>query len=121
MNWSDFTFLGCMAFFVGHEIDATYRKEWRLLPLLRVMKDETAAVWFVALHVPVVFFLLVLIALPEAGFAVVSRNVFSAFAAVHAGLHAFWPKSDLYLFDNTVSRSLIYGAGLFGALYLMPS
>jgi len=110
-----------MAFFVGHEIDATYRKEWRLLPLLRVMKDETAAVWFVALHVPVVFFLLVLIALPEAGFAVVSRNVFSAFAAVHAGLHAFWPKSDLYLFDNTVSRSLIYGAGLFGALYLMPS
>ena len=110
-----------MAFFVGHEIDATYRKEWRLLPVLRKMKEETAAAWFVALHVPVVFFLLALIALPEAGFAIVSRKVFCAFAAVHVGLHAFWPKSDLYLFDNTVSRSLIYGAGLFGALYLMPS
>jgi hypothetical protein len=112
-------FIGCVAFFVGHEIDATYRKEWRLLPLLRKMKDETAAGWFIALHVPVVFFLLSVIALPEANFAVVARNVFCAFAVVHAGLHAFWPKSDLYLFDNTVSWSLIYGAGLFGALYFI--
>jgi hypothetical protein len=43
MNWSAFTFLGCVALFVGHEIDAAYRKEWRLLPVLRTMKDETAA------------------------------------------------------------------------------
>lgn len=119
MNWSAFTFLGCVAFFVGHEIDATYRKEWRLLPVLRKMKDETAAAWFITLHVPVVFLLLALIALPETGFAVVSRNVFCAFAVVHVGLHAFWPKSDLYLFDNTASRSLIYGAGLFGVLSLI--
>jgi len=119
MNWSAFTFLGCVAFFIGHEIDATYRKEWRLLPMLSTMKDETAAAWFIALHVPVVFFLLVLIVLPEAGFAVASCNVFCAFAVVHVGLHAFWPKSELYLFDNTVSRSLIYGEGLFGALYLV--
>jgi Family of unknown function (DUF6713) len=108
-----------VAFFVGHEIDATYRKEWRLLPILKNVKDETAAAWFIALHVPVVFFLLALIALPEAGFTVVSRNVFCAFAVVHAGPHAFWPKSDLYLFGNTVSRSLIYGAGLLGTLYFI--
>jgi hypothetical protein len=119
MNWSAFSFMGCVALFVGHEIDATYRKEWRLLPLLRTMKDETAAAWFIALHVPVVFFLLAVIALPEAGFAVVSRNVFCAFVFVHAGLHAFWPESDLYSFDNTVSRCLIYGAGLFGVLYFI--
>jgi hypothetical protein len=119
MNWSAFAFLGCVALVVGHEIDATYRKEWRLLPLLRAMKDETAAAWFIALHVPIVFFLLALIAFPEAGFAVVSRNVFCAFAVVHAGLHAFWPKSNLYSFDNVVSRSLIYGAGLFGAIYFI--
>jgi hypothetical protein len=119
MTMCEIPFIGCVAFFVGHEIDATYRKEWRLLPLLRTMKDESAAAWFIALHVPIVFFLLVLIALPEAGFAVVSRNVFCAFAVVHAGLHAFWPESDLYSFNNAVSRSLIYGAGLFGALYFI--
>ena len=119
MTWSTLTYLGCLAFFVGHEIDAIYRKEWRLLLLLRAMKDETAAAWFIVLHVPVVFFLLALIALPDANYAVVSRNAFCAFAVVHAGLHAFWPKSDLYSFDNAVSRSLIYGAGLFGALYFI--
>ncbi|RQV98891.1 hypothetical protein EH220_02605 [bacterium] len=119
MIWDALTFIGCLTFFIAHEIDATYRKEWRLLPLLRAMKDETAAAWFIALHVPIVFFLLALIALPDAGFAIVSRNVFCAFAVVHAGLHAFWPKSDLYQFDNAVSRSLIYGAGIFGALYFV--
>lgn len=119
MNWRCFAFLCCVSILMGHEIDATYRREWRLLPLLRKMREEVAAAYWVILHVCLFLPVLALLAFPGAGFAGAGRMILCGFAIVHVGLHAFWPRSELYRFDNLLSWTLIGGAGLFGAVHLL--
>ena len=110
----DAGFLMCAALLLSHEVDAAWRGEWRILPVLRRLPDAVAARWFVALHVPLV--LLLLHAVRDGGPA--EAAAWSAFAIVHALLHAFWPRTPAYDFDNLVSRCLIHGAAAAGGLVL---
>ena len=52
-----FFFLGFTVLLV-HEMDAVRLGEWRIFPLLRSLRDETAYAAFTALHVPIYALLL---------------------------------------------------------------
>lgn len=54
MNLHALSFTGCVALLLAHELDAVYRKEWRLLPVLRGMRDEVAVFAFILIHVPLI-------------------------------------------------------------------
>lgn len=109
-------FVACVVFLLTHELDAVYRKEWRLLPILRRWDDEKAARCFIVLHLPLIYVILMAL-MPNAPDTL--REGVCVFAIIHVALHFFWPRSDLYLFDNYESRFLIWGAGIAGLLYFI--
>jgi hypothetical protein len=121
MNLSQFVFLGSVALMICHEIDADLHREWRLLPILKGMPEKRAAFWFMVLHVPIIFGLLLLAAAPEPsnGAVAFSKTAFCAFAAVHAVIHTFFPRCEAYEFDNLASALMIYGSGLLGVAFLI--
>jgi hypothetical protein len=115
---TDLAFYLALALLITHELDAVRRHEWRILPVLRRLPDEAGFGWFTALHVPlfVAFFWWMGSAPAEA--RLTFQAALSAFAVVHAGLHWLLRKHPRYGFNNPLSRSLILGAAVAGALYL---
>lgn len=57
--WTGFAFL------LAHELDAVAQSEWRLLPLINLLADESAYKVFVAAHVPIVVVLVWLFTHPS--------------------------------------------------------
>ena len=116
--WLKTLFLVGVSMLFTHELDAMTHSEWRVLPLTSWLSPETGRVVFVALHVPL--FALVLgwltSQLPER----VLRAQFwvSVFLVVHAGLHVAFSGQPHYTFEGILSNTLIFGAAMFGALYL---
>ena len=112
-------FLLGLGFICTHELDAVMQHEWRLLYILRSLPEQTAALAFVALHVPL-FALLVWLthhALPRVRER--SRLALMVFLVIHVGLHLRLSAHPLYSFDSPLSMSLIFGAGLCGLAYLL--
>lgn len=104
-----------------HEVDAAYRHEWRLLPLLRDLPDELGRDIFILAHVPLIFALLHLGWHRNAAVQGRTRMIFAAFCIIHVGLHLwFWtvPGNE---FGNWLSQSIIWGAGVAGLAYLAVS
>jgi len=102
-----------------HELDAMTQSEWRLLFILRSLPEETASVAFVVLHVPLIAVLLWLTNNQSEVIKNWSRIALSAFLIIHSGLHKLLENSPNYTFNSTLSLGLIYGAALFGLLYLI--
>ena len=113
------------AFYLGlgalltHELDAMSNHEWRLLPGLGGLPDDTAMTVFVALHVPLFALLIGLVASTRPGVRRVSRLVVAGFLVVHAGLHLWFTGRPEYEFSSLLSETLIFGGALCGALYLV--
>ncbi len=113
-----------IAFYLGlgslftHELDAIPNHEWRGLPLLRALPDETAMVVFVAAHVPLFAVLIALVASSIPRTRKLSRLVIGAFLLLHGLLHALSIGQPSYEFSSTLSNVLIFGASAFGAVYL---
>jgi hypothetical protein len=99
------------AFILGHELDAVTQHEWRLLPVLNLLDDDTGRAAFVAIHVPLVVLLMWLNA--RGGW--VFHALFGGFCAVHVGLHWAFEGHPFYTFMNPLSQILIWGAGIAGA------
>ncbi len=119
MSRKAFVFSASMALLLAHEVEAAYRKEWKLLPVLRSMQESHAAMVFTLLHIPLFLLLLLALSRFESRRSAAIRGAFAVFAVMHVGLHAFWPRSELYNFDNPISTGLIYGAGICGGAYLL--
>jgi hypothetical protein len=114
-------FIAALAFLFTHELDAVHRHEWRILPLLDRLNDERGRIVFVMAHIPL-FALIVWLGFPASpGGPTLFRAIFAAFCVVHAGLHSLYERHPRYEFNNRWSRLLIYGAAVFGALYLVLS
>lgn len=103
---------------VTHEIDAVARHEWRVLPLTAFLPEKTGFAVFVLAHVPLIWLVLWGGYHADAGTAALSRLLIAGFCVVHVGLHILYRKHPAYAFDNPLSQSLIWGAGLAGAAYL---
>jgi len=113
------------AFYLGigslftHEIDAVPNHEWRGLPLLQLLPDESAMVVFIVAHVPLFAVLIALVASSNARVRALSRLGIAAFLLVHGFLHASLVGRATYEFSSTLSSLLIFGGSAFGALYLV--
>ncbi len=114
-----FVFTFALALLVSHELDAIVVAEWRLLPLLNLLPDETAHVVFLTLHVPVLAGVFWLTAFSSPRCRHWSQLGCDAFLIGHAGLHALLSGHTLYMFDSTLSHVLIYGAAVVGGLHLV--
>lgn len=105
-----------LALFITHEMDAIARHEWRMFPLVRRLDDARGCAIFTLAHVPLLALILWL------GFdvatAATTRIVVAAFAIVHVGLHMWFARHPANEFDNPLSQTLIWGAGIAGAFYL---
>jgi hypothetical protein len=116
-----------MAFYLGlgslftHEIDAIPNHEWRGLPLLASMSDDAAMAVFIAAHVPLFAIMIALVASKGERIRGLSRLGISAFLVVHGLLHALSEGEPTYEFSSALSRILIFGGAVFGALYLVLS
>jgi hypothetical protein len=107
------------ALLVAHELDAVEQAEWRLLPLLNLMPDDTAYVVFVALHVPLIAGLVWLTTHASPRIQQRSQLGIDAFLIIHAALHWFLSSDPLYTFHSSLSNALIFGGGLVGLLHLV--
>jgi hypothetical protein len=116
-----------MAFYVGlgslftHELDAVPNHEWRGMPLLATLPDDTGMWVFIAAHVPLFAILIALVASMDERVRGLSRIGISAFLVVHGLLHALSAGEPTYEFSSRLSRSLIFGGSVLGALYLVLS
>lgn len=115
----DVAFHTCLGFLFTHELDAVPNHEWRLLPLLKTLPDETAMIVFIAAHVPLFAVLIGLVASPHEWVRESSRLGIAAFVFAHGLLHALLAGQESYEFPSALSSVLIYGGAAFGALYLL--
>ncbi len=111
-------YLGLSTLFT-HELDAVSQSEWRLLYILRDLPEEISKNTFVALHVPLFAIIFWLVFNENINTKKWSRIILAAFFVIHAGLHKNLENHPLYTFNSPLSQGLIFGAGLFGLLYLV--
>ena len=94
-------------------MDAVRLEEWRIFPLLRILRDEAGYVAFAALHVPVYALLLAgLFGNGGASGALLAGT--DAFLVVHVALHVVFRNHPENRFGSAFSWVLIAGAGACG-------
>lgn len=104
---------------LAHEFDAVARSEWRVLPLTSFLPDDLGYLAFVMLHIPLVAWLIHLTGHSDATVRLRWQGIVSVFLVIHVGLHLLFVGHEHYDFHSALSRSLIFGAGAFGALHLI--
>lgn len=109
-----FSFDVAIIFLLLHQLDAVRKREWRMIPFLRRLSDETGYRVFLALHIPL-FALLMWIAFFPGTEGLQLRMLLTGFCVVHGLLHVLYRNHPENRFDNPLSRILIGGAALFGA------
>ncbi|MEL6490176.1 MAG: DUF6713 family protein [Cyanobacteria bacterium J06621_3] len=115
------TFLFYIGFatLVAHEMDAIMHKEWRLLYFFRKLPEDIASTLFIGAHVPL---LALLMWLAHHGSSTVqqgTRSAIALFLVIHTVIHRRLEQHPVYTFHSWLSKSLIYGSGLLGCLYLL--
>jgi hypothetical protein len=106
-------------FILTHEMDAVRLKEWRMLPFLSRLNENTGYVVFTALHVPL--YLLLLLGLFRDIDGGINRALvisLDSFFVIHIFLHLILMRHDFNQFKSLFSWVLILGAGIFGLLDL---
>ncbi|MGB3634576.1 MAG: DUF6713 family protein [Rubrobacteraceae bacterium] len=116
MSEHPFFILG-FCFLLVHEMDAIRAKEWKIFPGLSRMSDEAGYVTFTALHVPV-YALLFWGLLGDGGAPSLIFGL-DVFFVVHVLLHLIFYNHPENRFRSVFSYTLIFGAGVFGAVDLV--
>lgn len=107
-----------LAVLFTHELDAMTQSEWRLLYVLRSLSDEQGRWWFVAIHMPLFWALIMLTHHSRDLVQSVSRTGLAVFCIIHALLHWRLANDPLSTFSSPLSWSLILGVAALGAAYL---
>lgn len=107
-----------LAVLFTHELDAMTQSEWRLLYVLRSLSDEQGRWWFVALHIPLFWALIVLTHHSSERVQRMSRAGVAVFCIIHALLHWRLASDALSTFNSPLSWSLILGAAAPGIAYV---
>ena len=111
--------LASVALLAVHEMDAMTHAEWRLLPILNKLQDQTARDAFVLLHIPL--YVGLFWALFFASWKRVAARVLSGVMIVHAIAHFTLSGHELYTFAAPIETITVYGAALFALCYLLLS
>ncbi|MES2719308.1 MAG: DUF6713 family protein [Pseudomonadota bacterium] len=121
MRFANAVFCLMLATLFTHELDAMAQSEWRLLYVLRSLPPADGQFWFVLLHVPLFAGLLWLTQQASPRVRLLTQLSLATFALVHAGLHYRLSTEPLYTFTSPLSLTVIYGAAVLGALFLILS
>ena len=108
-------FLIVIALFFAHELDAILQKEWRFFGALLRLDDAPMYKLFIALHVPLLVFLVVN---SDQMWLHVGLDIF---AMIHVALHWFLRKHPLVGFNNWFSWLWIVGTSIAGGVHLWVS
>ena len=101
-----------------HELDAMLREEWNLLIGLKSLPQEQAVWWFIYLHVPIFSAVLYFGNSTNKEVKNLFRLGVCGFLPIHGALHFALSGRENYHFHHPLSELLIYGAAMFGILYL---
>ncbi len=113
-----FFYLGMGSLF-AHELDAMPNHEWRVLPLVRILPDDTGMIVFVLAHVPIFGVLIAVVASQNERTRMISKLGISIFLLVHGALHLIFMDDPSYEFSSALSNLLIFGGAVFGAVFLV--
>lgn len=111
-------FIAGLCFLLVHEMDAVRLKEWRLMPILSRLGDESGYLAFTALHIP----LYALFFWGLFGGGLINRGLVIAldvFFVVHLALHVALRNRPGNEFRSAFSWALFVGAGICGAVDLL--
>lgn len=111
-------YLGMGALFT-YELDAMTNHEWRILPLLNLLPDDTGMSLFILAHIPLFGVLIALVAASNPTVRQRTRFALSAFLIINGMLHALFMSHPNYEFHSIISNILIFGGGVLGALHLV--
>jgi len=108
-----------LALLLTHELDAMSNHEWRVLPLVRALPEDTGMLVFVAAHVPLFAVVIALVASSIPRTRTLSRIGVGSFLVLHGIGHALSVGHPGYEFASTLSQVLIFGGAVLGALFLL--
>lgn len=116
MDYHFFFFVG-LAFLFTHEMDAIRCQEWTIFPGLARLNETSGFVLFMALHIPLYFFLLwgIVDGYGLNREVVKGLNIFFVAHAVAHGLFLMHPKNK---FKSVLSWVLILGSAIAGLIDL---
>ena len=116
-NWKHALFYVALALLACHELDAVARHEWRLLPILSSLDDDTGMAVFVLLHIPLFAVLFLLTGHRDTKIRRRSQLGIDAFLIVHAIGHFAMSGHERYEFTAPVETITIYGGAIIGAFH----
>ena len=99
-----------------HEMDAIRRREWKMFILLKDMEDEKAYRVFMFLHIPLYT---VILALLFSGYYRIGFYITDVFLITHTLLHIGFRKHTANKLNNSMSKSIIFPAGILAAVHLL--
>ena len=101
-----------------HELDAMPNHEWRGMPFLGSLPDETAMFVFVVAHVPLFAVVVALVASRNLRARRIAQLGVGGFLVLHGLLHWLSSSRPSYEFESALSSALIFGGAALGAVYL---
>jgi len=107
-----------VAMLMTHELDAVMNQEWRVLPLTSWLDPEIGYEVFLWFHVPLFTLILALLSNSSERIRAVTSKVLAAFLIVHSVLHVAFSDHEHYEFSSLSSNLLIYGAAIYGLIYI---
>lgn len=113
-----------LSFYLGfgtlftHELDSMLNHEWRVIPIIRALPDETGQIIFLIAHIPMFAILVALVSSKNSKTRKMARIGFGLFLVIHGILHILFEGHPAYEFSSIVSNLLIFGGSIFGVVYL---
>lgn len=117
--WLNLSLVITLALFAVHEMDAMTHAEWRLLPVLSGMDENSARDVFVLLHIPL--FVGAFWAVFFATWKRRAAQILSGLTILHAIVHFLLSGHTLYTFVAPIETITVYGAALSAAIYFALS
>ncbi len=103
----------------AHELDSMLNHEWRVMPLIRALPEETGMMVFVAAHIPIFAVLVALVSSKNLRTRRLSRLGVGLFLVLHGALHILFKGHPAYEFENSFSNILIFSGSFIGIMYLI--
>ena len=102
----------------SHELDSMLNHEWRVIPIIRTLSDETGAMVFVVAHIPIFALLVAWVSSKNPKTRRTTRIGIGLFLVLHGLLHILFKDHSAYEFSSMLSNVLIFGGSILGVTYL---
>ncbi len=106
-----------MSLLVAHELDAVLQHEWRLLPVLSGLDEQTAASTFILIHIPALTILYWSAAHDRKQIREPVRLGVDGFLIAHALIHLAVQNHEAYTFHPPIETITVFGGGVAGLLH----